>query len=62
MLAPLEARGIETTFGFDPAVDLEVEQEALCFRVAQEAVRNALKHAGAAHVEVAVEPSDSGVS
>ncbi len=61
MLAPLEARGIETNLDFDPELDLEIEQEALCFRVAQEAVRNALKHAGAAHVEVAVAPSDSGI-
>jgi len=61
MLAPLEARGIETTFRFDLEVDLEEEQEALCFRVAQEALRNALKHAGAAHVEIAVGPGENGV-
>jgi two-component system, NarL family, sensor kinase len=61
MLGPLEARGIATDLRFDPGVDLEVEGEALCFRVAQEAVRNALKHAGAAHVEVAVERKGDGV-
>lgn len=61
MLAPLEARGIVTTLRFDPGAVLDTEQEALCFRVAQEAVRNALKHARAATVEVAVRASDSGV-
>ena len=56
MLAPLDARGIETDFRFDPAVELAPEQEALCFRVAQEAVRNSLQHAGAARVAVELKP------
>jgi len=52
MLAPLEARGIETSLEVDRATGLDFELEALCFRVAQEAVRNALKHSGAEHVAV----------
>ena len=58
MLAPLEARGIATSLEFDPAAELDVEREALCFRVAQEAVRNALKHSGADHVAVALQRSE----
>jgi signal transduction histidine kinase len=60
MLAPLEARGIETSLEFDPAVSLDVEREALCFRVAQEAVRNALKHAAADQVAVVLQRSEEG--
>ncbi|MFN8112257.1 MAG: sensor histidine kinase [Solirubrobacterales bacterium] len=61
MLAPLEARGIATSLDFDPAAGLDVEREALCFRVAQEAVRNALKHSGADRVAVSLRRSDDGV-
>ena len=57
MLAPLAARGIETTLRVDPDVRLDVEREALCFRVAGEAVRNAQKHSGAEHVSVTLERS-----
>ena len=57
MLAPLAARGIETSLRVDPDVRLDVEREALCFRVAGEAVRNAQKHSGAEHVSVALERS-----
>jgi signal transduction histidine kinase len=60
MLAPLAARGIETSLEFDPAVSLDVEREALCFRVAQEAVRNALKHAAADQVAVVLQRSEEG--
>jgi len=61
MLAPLEARGIETSLDVGPGIDLDVEREALCFRVAQEAVRNALKHAGAGCVAVALEQSQGAI-
>ena len=60
MLAPLDARGIETDFRFDPAVELGPEQEGLCFRVAQEAVRNSLQHAGAARVAIEMKPVGEG--
>jgi two-component system, NarL family, sensor kinase len=60
MLAPLEARGFETELRFEPGRGLSVEEEALCFRVAQEATRNALKHSGAGRIEVAVVPAEHG--
>jgi signal transduction histidine kinase len=60
MLAPLDARGIETDFRYDPAVELRPEEEALCFRVALEAVRNCLEHAGAARVAIEVRPAGEG--
>lgn len=57
MLSPLAARGIETELAFAADPELSVEEEALCFRVAGEAVRNALKHAGAGRVAVALAAS-----
>ena len=60
MLAPLEARGIETGLEIEEGLALGIEREALCFRVAQEAVRNALKHSGAAHVTVALGRAGDG--
>lgn len=60
LLAPIAARGIETGLDFDDSVDLDVEEEALCFRVTQESVRNTLKHAGAHRVDVALAPVESG--
>jgi len=61
MLAPLEARGIETSLAVDRAVDLGAEREALCFRVAGEAVRNALKHSGATRVDIALRRRDGAI-
>ena len=60
VLAPLGARGIEATLDYDPEVELETAEEALCLRVAQEAVRNALKHAGASRIAVALGPAEGG--
>ena len=54
LLAPVAARGIETGLEFDDGVDLATEEEALCFRVTQESLRNALKHAGGARVDVSL--------
>jgi signal transduction histidine kinase len=54
LVAPLVTAG--TTVDLDVAADLELPQsaEALLFRVAQEAVRNVLNHAGAKHVDIGV--------
>jgi signal transduction histidine kinase len=52
MLAPLAARGIETSLEVEDGLDLGLEREAVCFRVAGEAVRNAQKHAAASRVDV----------
>ncbi len=62
MLAPLEARGVETSLGVDRAVDLDAAGEALCFRVAQEAVRNSLKHSGADRVSIKLDGGEQTVT
>jgi signal transduction histidine kinase len=54
LLTASDAHGIETTLDVDPEVGLAREEEALFFRVAQEAVRNVIKHAGATRVGVRV--------
>jgi two-component system NarL family sensor kinase len=54
LLAGCEARGIKTQLDVDPEVELGRDSEALFFRVAQEALRNVVKHAGATKVELKV--------
>ncbi len=54
MLAPLAARGITTGLEVEEGLDLGLEREALCFRVAGEAVRNAHKHAAPSRVDVSL--------
>lgn len=61
LLTASEARGIETRLAVDPEVDLGPEAATLLFRVAQEALRNVIKHADAAHVSVSVERMDGRV-
>jgi len=55
LLAGCKARGLETSLEVDPELELGTEGEALFFRVAQEALRNVVKHAGARHARVAVQ-------
>jgi signal transduction histidine kinase len=50
LLAACEARGIQAALDVDASLRLDRDTEALFFRVAQEALRNATKHAGAKHV------------
>jgi two-component system NarL family sensor kinase len=52
LLAPLEARGIATELEVDEGVSLDGEEEALAFRVAQEAIRNSLQHGAPSTVSV----------
>ncbi len=52
LLTPLEERGVETDLALEPGLDLPDEAEALVFRVGQEAIRNAVAHSRARHVEV----------
>jgi two-component system, NarL family, sensor kinase len=60
LLGAAGGRGLETSLDVDPGLGLEPETEALFFRIAQEAVRNAVKHAGAESLSVRVAATDSG--
>jgi two-component system NarL family sensor kinase len=53
-LAPAAARSVETTLEVEEGLDLDPDVAALVFRTAQEAVRNALAHADARHIDVIV--------
>jgi signal transduction histidine kinase len=55
VLANASARGLETSLEVDPEAHLDGDTQAIFFRVAQEGLRNAIKHAGAKHVRVAVD-------
>jgi signal transduction histidine kinase len=52
LAAPLEAKGIDVDVGIGENVDLSPPQLNLCFRTAQEALRNVLEHADAEHVDL----------
>jgi two-component system, NarL family, sensor kinase len=54
LLARAQSDGIETAYKFDPTVALSEADEELAFRVAQEAMRNTLRHADAKHIEISV--------
>ena len=54
LLAPAGGRGIETSLEIDEGLELSSETEALLYRVAQEAVRNAVRHANAERIDVRV--------
>jgi signal transduction histidine kinase len=60
LLSPVESRGIETALEIPAELELPAEDEALLFRVAQEAVRNAVSHARASRVEVTVAAAAGG--
>ena len=61
LLAPLQARGAETSLTVDPALGLDEEAERIVYRAAAEALRNVERHADANRVAVAVEERDEGV-
>lgn len=58
VLASASARGLGTELEVDPDASLDRDTEALFFRVAQEAIRNAVKHSGAKQVRVTVWDAD----
>ena len=59
VLAAASARGLDTALEVDPDVAaLGRDTEALFFRVAQEAIRNTVKHSGAEHLSVSVRAVD----
>jgi signal transduction histidine kinase len=60
LLAAAGGRGLETSLDVDADLRLEPETEALFFRIAQEAVRNAVKHAGAESLSLRVAPTETG--
>jgi two-component system, NarL family, sensor kinase len=62
LLAPVGARGIETHLEVPEALALPAEDEALLFRVAQEAVRNAAAHAHPHKLAVTVSENADRVS
>jgi signal transduction histidine kinase len=55
LVAPLRARGTEVVLDIPEDVDLPPAIESLLFRVAQEAVRNASKHASARNLALTVD-------
>lgn len=59
LLAPAQAQGIEVALRAAPLEDVDGQTLRLVWRVAQEAVRNALRHSGAASfaVDLSVEPA-----
>ncbi len=52
LVSPLQAGGVDVSVSIEDAERLAREQEALVYRVAQEAVRNAIAYAGATSVQV----------
>ena len=54
LLAPLQARGIDTELTIEPGIGLDEEAERLVYRAAAEALRNVQRHAEATRVRVAV--------
>ncbi len=60
LVAPLGARGIDATATVADELQLSAEQEALVFRVAQEAVRNAAKHGQPGWIQVRVTARPGG--
>jgi two-component system, NarL family, sensor kinase len=62
LVAPVAARGVETSVEVPEDLDLSPEDEALLFRVAQETVRNAAAHAGARKLDLVVSRVEGRVS
>lgn len=58
LVSPLEAGGVAVSVAIEGAEQLDREQETLVYRVAQEAVRNAIAHAGAASLRVELTAAD----
>lgn len=54
LIAPAEAAGVNASVSVEGAETLSDERAALVWRVAQEVVRNALRHAGASTIAVTV--------
>ncbi len=59
LLAQAQTVGLVTSLEYGEDVDLAHEDLELAFRAAQEAIRNAVRHAGATRIDVAVTRADS---
>lgn len=55
LVSELPARGIDPDLRLDVPAGLSAQREQLLYRVAQEAVRNAERHSGAAHLLLCIE-------
>jgi two-component system NarL family sensor kinase len=60
LVAPAAAHGVEATVSVDDIEDLDAADAALLWRVAQESVRNSLRHASASHLWVTLTRGDGG--
>jgi signal transduction histidine kinase len=61
LLAPFEARGVETELAIEPGQRLTDDDERLVYRAAAEAVRNAQRHADASRVSVTLASNGDAV-
>jgi signal transduction histidine kinase len=62
LTASLEHRGIATELDVPPDLELSGDTEAIVYRVAQEAVRNAAAHAEPTHVAIALQRANGQAS
>lgn len=61
MVGPLENRGFAVALDVPDDIDLDEKSEELFYRVAQEAIRNVVKHSGARRIEVDVQRHNGAV-
>lgn len=61
LLAPLANAGVEVDLTCDDGLELSEDEDALFYRFAHEGVRNALRHANATRVELALERINGSV-
>lgn len=62
LLARAQSDGLATRLTYDRGVAFDPDDEALAFRVAQEAIRNTLKHAHASEIEITVSRTDGAAT
>jgi signal transduction histidine kinase len=61
LASSIQARGVNVELDIPDDIELPTQTEALLFRVAQEGVRNALKHSGARKIRLELSKSDHRV-